>query len=81
MRFNLKRKTVEEQRDHVAEQHPIVQLVPDKATERYPKAGQTSCGASRWLHGQRVVCELAPLHGGDHSHAGTIWRPRSGDDE
>lgn len=76
-----KRKTVAKQREHVAEQHPTIALVPDKAAPTHPKQGQETCTATRWLNGQHVVCELAAMHPGDHNQSGRGWRRRSGDDD
>lgn len=82
MKFGAKqKKTVAAQREHTAEQHPVVQLVPDKAAEQHPKATQISCMATRWLAGSEVECDLDLLHAGDHAWHGYTWRRRSGDDD
>ncbi len=77
----FKKKTIAAQREHTAEQHPVVQLVPDKAAEQHPKATQTTCSASRWLGGVYVECTLDVHHAGDHAYEGRSWRRRSGDDD
>lgn len=61
------------------DKHPQIKLVPDEARESHPVRTDGPCGAARWLNGIRVACELDVNHGGDHSHDGRSWRPRSGD--
>lgn len=74
------KKLFGKQREVVENQHPKIALVPDKAAPEHPKQGQEACGATRWINGHHVECELGAMHPGDHNQGGRVWRRRSGDD-
>jgi hypothetical protein len=81
--MSAKKKTVAQQREHVAEKHPEIALVPplDDAAEQHGKATDLTCGATMQRLGHRYACAQPARHGGDHSSAGgQRWRPRSADD-
>lgn len=81
--MNAKRKTIAQQREHVAETRPAIALVPstDEPAEQHGKADDARCGASGLFSGERFTCILRARHGGLHECSGRTWRPRSGDDQ
>jgi hypothetical protein len=80
--MNARKKTIAQQREHVAETRPAIALVPstDDPAEQHGKASDERCGASGLFSGERLVCGLEARHGGMHQCAGRYWRPRSGDE-